>query len=457
MKATPTRHARLDPADRRELCRRADFAALLEADGIAVTRRGPQFVCKLRPDEKTASCYVYPPGVGKRGADGWTFKDFGGDAGGDALGYLVDVRGLAFADAVHELSRLANFTPAGWDDAGEAPPRPVPAASRLAPVEARTPEQAGMDDDEQGLAAVAFLAALDAADPAAVLNGDAYLVSRGVLPAGWPAGDAFFLSADTARKVACDLADGPDRDLCLRAGLLVETPGGDVRCHWWGPCVLLVCRDGRETRETWPMYLVARRLDWKPGGKRKYLNQICRGGASMWAFGWPSVYAAAGLVPRWPWKPTRRGCLIVEGPTDALGAWCLGWPAVALLTGPRVSGWEDTGGGHARMLEPHLAALREVGPVHVVPDADPGQKGIEGQTRAAGLVAWLRARGIRAAVVTVADLCPELAKDCKDVADMAKMQKEMFHGRKAPPPAVEIKLDNGQRPLTVRGSGDSGT
>jgi len=60
-----------------------------------------------------------------------------------------------------------------------------------------------------------------------------------------------------------------------------------------------------------------------------------------------------------------------------------------------------------------------------VPDADPGEKGDEGQALAAKLVGWLRAAGCRATLSTLADLCPDAPPDCKDLADVAAAMKPL--------------------------------
>ena len=74
------------------------------------------------------------------------------------------------------------------------------------------------------------------------------------------------------------------------------------------------------------------------------------------------------------------------------------------------------------MLEAHLPALRSLRRVCVVPDADPGKKGAEGEVLASRLVAWLRAAGCRAEVSPLADLIPDISPDCKDLADVSKMK-----------------------------------
>ena len=142
-------------------------------------------------------------------------------------------------------------------------------------------------------------------------------------------------------------------------------------------------------------------------------------------FNLPSLYRTAGT-----WKPAKDKAgdlLLVEGTLDALGAACLGWAAVALLTRPQAGGPQDRGSGAAIMLEAHLPALRALRLVRVVPDADPGEKGAEGERLAAKLVAWLRAAGCRAEVSTLADLLPDLPPTCKDLADAAKHERTRRH------------------------------
>ena len=107
---------KLSKAERAELCRRVDLLAVLAADGVAVRKSGACYLCRLRAEDKTPSCRIWPPGAGAKGADGWTLKDYGDGWGGDALAYLVDKRGLQFVDAVAELCRLTGYTPEGLLD-----------------------------------------------------------------------------------------------------------------------------------------------------------------------------------------------------------------------------------------------------------------------------------------------------------------------------------------------------
>jgi len=415
---TPKAH-KLTAADRAELCRRVDLPALLTAAGVAVRRNGASFLCALR-DEKTPSCHLYPPGVGRKGADGWTLKDYGDGWGGDALAYLVDKQGLAFVDAVAELCRVTGWTPAGWDQgrpAGSAPPRvpcpaPPPTRAPAGPTITMTPEA-------QRDAARAFVSALLDLVPAAGLHGEDFLTLRGCFPVGGAVG-CWVLPAEACKPLAARLAAGPEADLLTRAGLLKPAADGKPpRLPWWDRVAVLGCKDeaGRLT------YLLGRRLDWTAGDRwGKYINQATAGGTVRWPFNLCALYQAAGRR-RWPVEPdqTKAGeVLLVEGPLDALGAACLGWPAVALLTRLQAHDYADHDGAAARMLEAHLPALRDVRRVLVVPDADPGTKGEEGEAMAARLAAWLRFAGARAGVARLVDLCPNAPKDCKDLADLSK-------------------------------------
>ena len=56
---TQTPHKLLD-ADRSAFCSRADLSAMLGWVGVDVRRNGADFVCKLRLEERTASCHLYP-------------------------------------------------------------------------------------------------------------------------------------------------------------------------------------------------------------------------------------------------------------------------------------------------------------------------------------------------------------------------------------------------------------
>jgi len=411
---------KLTDADRARLCGAVDLLAVLQADGVDVRRNGAAYVCKLRPDERTASCHVYPPGVGKLGADGWTLKDYGDGWGGDALAYLVDKRGLAFVDAVAELCRLAGWTPPSWQKRGLAGPRTALNAPTPPPPPPRAPTVPTMDPESQLDAALAFVCALGDLVPDAAALGDAYLAGRGCLPAGGAVG-CWVLPADACKPLAVQLATGPEADLLTRAGLLKPAADGKPpRLPWWDRVALLGCYDAAGSLA----YFVGRRLDWTDGDRwGKYINQGTAAGAVRWPFNLCALYHAAGRLRCWPVEPDpdKAGdVLLVEGPLDALGAACLGWPAVALLTRLQAHDYADRDGAAARMLEAHLPALRDVRRVRVVPDADPGPKGAEGEALAARLVGWLRFAGVRADVARLVDLLPDAPEGCKDLADVAK-------------------------------------
>jgi hypothetical protein len=216
--------------------------------------------------------------------------------------------------------------------------------------------------------------------------------------------------------LAATLAEGPQADLLSRAGLLKLEAVKPPRLAWWDRVALLGCRDAAGSLA----YLVGRRLDWTDGDRwPKYLNQGAAGGAVRWPFGLPALYRAAGRLPGEA-NIKAGDVLLVEGPLDALGAAVLGWPAVALLTRLQTHDYADRHGAAAVALEPHLPALRDVRRVRVVPDADPGDKGAEGEALAARLAGWLRYAGGQADVARLADLVPDAPEGCKDLADIAK-------------------------------------
>ena len=414
--------ARLSDTDRATLCARASLLDLLAADGVDVRREGNHYAARLRPDDKTPSCKVWPPGTGKRGADGWTWHDYGSGKGGDALAYLVDVRGLAFMDAARLLGEKGGWMPEalqGPAPAGSPPRKPAPRPEPPPQVE----PVAVMNPDAQAAAVQIFLAELLAMNPAAAEGGRAYLRGRGCLPDGWP-DLAFLLRGDDCPRLAALLAAGPDAPAMVQAGILKPAEAGrPPRLVWWDRVCLLVCMDRRGRAA----YLVGRRMDWKPGtAGGKYLNQSTAAGAVRLPFGLPCAYAQdpalAGLLPAFP-RSTAGDLLLVEGPLDALGAVALGWPAVAMLNRPQAAAdYLNRDTAAARMLDPHLPALRDCRRVVVMPDRDEGPKGDEGKRLALRLVAWLRAAGCRAEAQTLPDLFPDAPAECKDLAELAELK-----------------------------------
>jgi hypothetical protein len=414
----------LSDQDRATLCARAPFLDVLRQDGAEPRRIGPKYVCRLR-DEQTPSCHVWPPGVGRLGNRGWTWHDYGTGQSGDALGYLVDIRGLAYLDAARELAHLAGWWPEGLEDDG----RPASAAPRRAPAPL-PPEVPAMPQEAQLAAVEGFLDHLLAIAPNACKDGNAYLAARGCLPTGAD-GLAYLLPGDADRLLAARLAADERAPLFRQAGVLRPTEDGKPpRLAWWGRVCLLPCM----TMTGRPAYLVGRRLDWHTGDRwGKYINQPCAAGAARWPYGLPMLAAATGRPAdgrRWPGSGRGAGdLLLVEGALDALGAAVLGWPAVALLTRLQAHDYRDRHGSAARALEPLLPALLGCRRVLVVPDNDTGAKGDEGQALAARLVGWLRNAGARAKVATLADLGLVPADDMgmaacpiKDLADAARLQ-----------------------------------
>lgn len=409
--------ATITPEERAVLCSRVSLLDLLAEDDVETRQAGGHWLARIRPEEKTPSCHVWKPGTGQRGGQGWTWRDFGSNAGGDTVGYLTDIRGMAYLDAIRLLAEKSGWTPPGLRSAGgsDTAPRTPPPPQPTAPTVPRMPS------DDQADAVALFLTVLVQVDPEAYTLGKAYLLGRRCIPDVWPGGDVFMLRQTTVEPLTASLhAIGADAvDLLKRAGLMRE----DGALAWWEDTALFVCR--RE--DTAPVYLVGRRLHWKPGDKLpKYLNQTTRRGAVRWPFNLPTVYASAGEdrrqditgLPSWPAMP-KDSVLIVEGAADALGAAAFGWPAIAMLSRPQARDYKDRHSSCVRMLEAHLSVLRQYSAVLVVPDADPGEKGAEGITHAANLAAALTGMGLRARTASLDELVLHASGKGKDLADMA--------------------------------------
>lgn len=423
----------LSDAERRDLCAQVDFLALLSAQGVAVKKSGTAYRGSIR-NEQDASCYFYPPNVGKQGGKGWTWHDFGTDKGGDSLGFLLDVAGMEWQPAVRYMAKMAGRVPdcvKTWDlldkldgKAAQDAPGTLPGGLAISQHPPKTPpriEPPTLPPEDQALACRIYLDNLLAVHPEAQALGDAYLESRGTLAAGLPP-CAYDLPADKAEAMLARICKGDAADLLLAAGLLKPAEDGKpLRLQWgaWaGDCCLLAHLDPRGR----PVAFIARRLGFMPGDPvGKYLQQTYSRGAVRWPFGLPTLYRP----PCVSWKPDRDKAgevLVVEGTLDALGAAVLGWPALAFSMRPQARHWKDWTGACARMLEAHLPELCRRR-VRVVPDNDPGEKGETGLALAARLVGWLRAAGCALAEVsTMEDLLPDLPPDCKDLGDAAKLK-----------------------------------
>lgn len=392
---------RLTDQDRAELCRRADLAALMAEDGLELRPTSGHFVGRLRPDERTPSLHVYPPDVGRLGHRGWTFKDYGGDAQGDALGYLTDRRGLPFVDAVRLLAATADWWPEGWAPANGATPPSKPRPPAPPPTTAPR-ELLGAQSD----AVAQLLAELERAEPDALDAGRRWLAEVRRLPADVADAVGPVLLCRNPRALAARLLDdGDDGRACplTRAGLLAA----EGRLPWWDAVALFVCmsRDGSR-----PYYLQGRRLGWtRNDDAPKYLGQRTAPPAfGRVPYGLPMLREAA-----------NRGAevLLVEGPVDALGARALGRYAVALLGRPQAAGPDDRHGAAVQALDRVRDDLERCRRVLVVPDHDARPEAREeGLTYAARLVGWLRQQGVAADVATL----PALGyQGCKDFGDAA--------------------------------------
>ena len=420
----PKPNRRIDDADRAELCRLVDFPAMLQGFGINVRRQGSALVCAIR-QERTPSCQLFAPGQGILGHRGWTWHDYGSGAKGDAVGYLIDCQGMTYLDAMRYLADLTGFRPAGLGSDPFGADKPITHKAR--PLPPARPQIPIMPPDEQAKACQIYLDALCEVYPNAKDEGAAYLGpnkmhgGRNVTPGGWPA-----IAYHQPPEIEDDLTQAllPHADLLIRAGLMKpEDDRGPVRLQWgafYGMLILLAHHDERGR----VFALSVRRYEWKDGDRfPKYLHQTTERGARRIPFGLISLYRPTSLA----WRPApehTKELLIVEGPLDALGAACLGWPALGMGGRVQASGAKDTHSRTATMLEPHLPAMRDLQRIAVLPDNDADKaKAAQGIALAGKLVAFLRAGGCRADIVTLDQLGIPIPPGCKDVADLAAVRE----------------------------------
>ena len=415
--AAMPRLERLSQEDRAELCARFNLKEAIESGGIHVTRAGTHFVCAIR-DERTPSCHVYPPDVGQLKGRGWTYHDFGDGAGGDALGYFVDVKGMPFHEAVRYMAEQTGFWPASWNGTRGNEPLHHPVNVTFKPTP-KTPSMAVLD---QVSGVAAFLDVITRVERNALNAAQDYLRSRGC---NEPLirGAAVMLPADVSEIEATIVKEGLAKPF-IEMGLGYATGGFRIAQHRGSPVCLLICHSPKGL----PALTVGRQLDPKEGGK--YLNQANApdGAPSLTRvpFNLPALYQAASylnlanapLPCLWSgrnWKPLPhfiRKVVICEGPITALGAANLGIPAIAMLARP------SAGHSHKVLLQDHLPALRALTEVLVVPDNDvDADKNQTGRAAADELSSWLLSRRVNASTV----LLPELGapNDCKDFADWA--------------------------------------
>lgn len=418
--------------DRRRLCFTVDFLALLKSDGIKTHRTAQYYSCSFRT-EKTPSCRIYPPSTGIYGDSGWTFHDYGGAnpacSHGDALGYLIDIKGMSLKAAVERI-KLFNAT------ASTGPPV-LPHTTRTdRPVWADT-----ADCRAQRAAVHIFLSAVTAVYPDARKYGEKYLINRNIRlphPPGGPL--AFALPSICHNQLAEYLAGSRYREDLCRFGLVKESEDGLPRPIWRSDCVCFVCHD----MNGYPAYIVARNLDFVEGENApKYINQSTAGDAVSLPFGISMLASATGRLQHWPADAFNRDrvALIVEGPVDALAAASQGLPALAVLGTLALPSVDSR--TFFRLL-PAVDMLRDMNAVKVVPDNDAAtterrlllddtdvlsrwsQDGLKSagdtqdqmaQRAAEAAVSWLRLQDINAYAVGIKSIVPGAGPDCKDLAE----------------------------------------
>jgi hypothetical protein len=431
----------IDDDERAELCAAFDLKAEMELRGYVVKQKGNHFVTAIR-EERTASCCVYPPFVGKLGEKGWTYCDYGADGRpGDALGFLVDVEQMPFLEAVEYMAGRSGYIPRGVADskkrrAGEKiTPSQSTQSHRKTQRKVRTAGKTSppvIAKEEQSELVSRFLDKLQEIDPTSRDRGFFYVRNRGCLiprhqfipfflravnaeragelwktPGNQFVEMAYALSAEASKQVAAALLAENDGERFEAAGLVSRKSG---RCLWRNETVLFVCRD----LDLSPLYLVGRPTETKKGPK--YISQSCQGGAIRYPFGLPSL-----ILPSqgWPLEDNARPgeLVITEGAMDALASMSFGLPALAMLSRPSAGGVKDDYSAAHRMLSPHIELLQEKKQILVLPDNDAGEKGQLGRKKAGELVGWLKARGCAAKIAKMEEVSEACKPDSNDLCE----------------------------------------
>lgn len=428
--AQKPRGRRLTNEEVEQLKRDVNFLAILEEDGLKITGDPCRGECRGQRDgEQSAGLVVSPPGHGAY-PETWTWMDHraGMDRAANVLDYLTGKHGVGrsmpYANALKDLMERTGQWVEGWEPLTDAENEEASKTREPLVVKKQElpPVEPPISEDAQAYAVGAVLEAAEVVNGRAAAIGAEYLASRGCLPAGaWspenPRGIPLawaMLEPGMEDKVTAILKQDPRRDEIDKAGMFNDK----ARLLWWAPSIFLPFH----TPDARPVYLTARRTNWKPEDRAgKYINQRTSAGnanATRYPWGLPAIYRHA----RWfqP-APEKAGeLLIVEGIADALAATCMGWPALSTHARPRAAADVEARTGDAqRIFSPHLPALRSFDRVRIMPDADPGEKGAVGRELAGNLVGWMRARGIHAEIVHLEDVVPAIPEGAKDLADIS--------------------------------------
>lgn len=401
---------RITETERALICHALDLAKLVEDDsGIRVRKVSGHYVGFASwYEERTPSLHIYPPGVGRYGERGWTWKHFGTGQGGDAVSYLMESRSLDFVSALSEARRMTGSIQTPMSTSSIPKIVHKTASTQIATNVALS---TCMTASEQGAILEEFYALLkENADSCFHSYAFDYLADRGISKAAILEAcnrEPLMVSWEYAKQLVEIAKQKRCFEKFIKAGIIKpQDEDKPDRLAWWDDGVMLPCLDPSGTSI---LYLTVRRLDPHQGGK--YINLPTMNGAvRRTPFGLPSLRLAA-----------NQGDVIhlVEGPITALGGISLGMHCTALLGRPGFADYkhgERTSQGE--MLAPMLSDLARCRMVAIVPDNDQEEsKSRMGLENATELVRWLRIQGIRAELKTMDKLG---FADHKDLADAAQ-------------------------------------
>lgn len=382
MLATSAPALRIPAAETAAVVRDADLPAILAGDGYTVSARG-MTQCPFHADgaERTPSMHVWYSSE----RDRYVYFCHACRERGDTLAYLREKHGLSFESAIEHLRRTQQILPMAKSSV-----RPATPVARMSML-------------DQTDAIASFVEILDRVAPQARQRGADYVRGRGIDAHQLKRHPAWRLDRDDLARIGKVLAEHPEVDRMITAGVAKRDDRG-TRPIWWDDVCLGVSR----LRSGAPFQFWGRRLNHLAIphlAHIKYMNQLERHGARSIPFGLDAIADA-----RTRGVPLR----VVEGQYTALGSRSLrdgqATPTMALT---HRLGWSKDAGGIEADRSPLWSALLDEfrtvrAGVEICPDNDPdGMKVAEGFFLANNLVSWLRRHAVPACLRPLAQR-PEL-------------------------------------------------
>jgi hypothetical protein len=259
--------------------------------------------------DSNPSLHVWEPGTGRNPEKGWNFFDFGANAGGGPVEFIMLYEGMTWREALEKCGTYLGSQAA-----------PVP--RHVTPPAHKPAQLLSIDDQRRACALIGDH--LERTRPMA----DRWLrEQRGLDPAHAHAlGDCFFVMNQQHCWQIGDHLRAHHRDLAVAGGLLRKPADNDPqqreRFFLWDQSVILGSRDADGRLVS----LRARRTAWHPNDLYgKYVAQNFGAGTTAFPFGLAAAREA---------KEEKKPLIILEGGFDAIGARQLGLKAIGLGVRP---------------------------------------------------------------------------------------------------------------------------